>query len=178
MSYARWLQKPSRCIPNNKFAKGVQRNILTNFLKASITMDSMKIFSITFFTLVTVYCTCKIAKDAFRIVLYITTFYMQHCGIARFIFKTGISVWLYICSWYVQFFMLLKNSVFVLWINKLKCSLKTIVSLVLAATLKTVSGVMKVMSLWWPLVYVYISIYISIYIYIYLYIYREREVWL
>ena len=47
----------------------------------------MKIFCITFCTLVTVYCTCKIAKDAFRIVLYITTFYMQHYGIARFILK-------------------------------------------------------------------------------------------
>ena len=34
---------------------------------------SIKIFSITFCTLVTVYCTYKVVKDAFRIVLYITT---------------------------------------------------------------------------------------------------------
>ena len=34
-------------------------------------------------------CTCKIAKYIFRIVLYITTFYMQHYGIARFILKQG-----------------------------------------------------------------------------------------
>ena len=46
---------------------------MTDFLKASITTDSKKIFSITFCTLVTVYCTLKIAKDAFRIVLYVTT---------------------------------------------------------------------------------------------------------
>ena len=51
----------------------------------------MKIFSITFCTLVTVYCTCKIAKDTFRIVLYITTLYMPHCAIARFILKQGFA---------------------------------------------------------------------------------------
>ena len=60
---------------------------MTNFLKASITIDSMKIFSITFCTLVTVYRTYKIVKDAFRIVLYVTTFYMQHCAVARFVLK-------------------------------------------------------------------------------------------
>ena len=66
--------------------KGVQRNI-SDFLKASITTDSLKIFSIIFCTLVTVYCTCKIAKDAFRIVLYATNFYLQHCAVARFVLK-------------------------------------------------------------------------------------------
>ena len=45
------------------------------------------IFSIIFCTLVTVYCTSKIAKDAFRIVLYVTTFYLQHCAVARFVLK-------------------------------------------------------------------------------------------
>ena len=78
--------KPSRCIPSNDFPKGLQRTI-TDFLKASITTDSIKIFSITFCTLVTVYCTCKIAKDTFRIVLYVTTFYMQHCAVAHFVLK-------------------------------------------------------------------------------------------
>ena len=83
--------KPSRRFPNNLFAKGVQGNII-GFLKAPTTRDSIiKIFSITFCTLVTVYCTCKIAKDAFRIVLYVTTFYMQHCvqycAVARFVLK-------------------------------------------------------------------------------------------
>ena len=39
---------------------------------------SIKIFSITFCTLVTVYGTYKIAKDVFRIVLNVTTFYKQH----------------------------------------------------------------------------------------------------
>ena len=65
-----------------RFTKGVQRNI-TDFLKPSVTKYSLKIFSITFCTLVTVYCTCgKLAENAFRIMLYITPFYMQHCAVA------------------------------------------------------------------------------------------------
>ena len=93
-----------------RFAKGVQT-----------------IFSITFCTLVTVYCTCKIAKDAFRIVLYFTTFYVWHCAVARFVLKQY-----FVCSWDVQCFMLLKVIVFELWKNNFKCSLKTSVSPVLA----------------------------------------------
>ena len=77
--------KPSRWTAK-QFAKGEQRNII-DFLKASITTDSLKIFSITFCTLVTVYCTCKIAKDAFGIVLYVATFYMQHCAVACFVLR-------------------------------------------------------------------------------------------
>ena len=73
-----------------RFAKGVQRNI-SDFLKASITTDSIKIFSITFCTLVTVYCTCKIAKEDFRIVLYVTTFYMEHCAVPRFVLNSDLS---------------------------------------------------------------------------------------
>ena len=69
-----------------RFAKGVQRNI-TDCFNAWITTDSIKTFSITFCVLVTVYSTCKIAKDTFRIVLYVTTFYMQHCAVARFVLK-------------------------------------------------------------------------------------------
>ena len=60
-------------------AEGVQRE--------KKTADSIKIFSITFCTLVTVYCTCKITKDIFRIVLYVTTFYIQHCAVAGFVLK-------------------------------------------------------------------------------------------
>ena len=68
-----------------RFAKGVQRNI-TDFFKAWITTDSIKIFSIKFVLfLLTVYCTCKIAKDTFRVVLYVTTFYTQHCAVACFV---------------------------------------------------------------------------------------------
>ena len=125
VSYARWYKAQS-LYTKQRFAKGAQRNI-TDFLKASITTDSIKIFSITFCTLVTVYCTCKIAKDAFRIVLYVTTFYMQLCAVACFVLKQ----W-FVYSWDVQCCMLLKDSVFVLWINNFKCSLKTSVSLVLA----------------------------------------------
>ena len=70
-----------------RFAKRVQRNITDDFFKSWITTDSIKIFSITFCTRVTVYCNCKIAKDAFRIVLCVTTFYMQQCTVARFILE-------------------------------------------------------------------------------------------
>ena len=80
--------KPSRCTAKQQFAKSEQRNII-DVLQASITTDSIKIFSITFCTLVTVYCTCKIAKDAFRIVLYDTTFYMQHCAVACFVLRAN-----------------------------------------------------------------------------------------
>ena len=62
----------------------------------------MKIFSIAFCTLVTVYCTSKIAKDTFPIVLYITTFYMQHCTTARFILKQGFA---YDCTYVADNFM-------------------------------------------------------------------------
>ena len=43
-------------------------------------------------------CTCKIAKDAFRIVLYVTTFYMQHCAVARFVLKQWF---VYDCTYFV-----------------------------------------------------------------------------
>ena len=80
--------KPSRYTAKRQFAKGEQRNII-DFLKASITTDGIKIFSLTFCNLVTVYCTCKIAKDAFRIVLYVTTFYMQHRAVACFVLRAN-----------------------------------------------------------------------------------------
>ena len=83
----------------------------------------VKLFLITYSN------TCKIAKDAFRIVLYVS-FYLQHCAVAHFVLKQWF-VYL-LCSWDVQCSMLLKDSVFELWINKCKCSLKTSVSLVLA----------------------------------------------
>ena len=115
-----------------RFAKGVQRNI-PDFLKAWITTDSIKIFSIKFCTLVTVYCTCKIAKDAFRIELYVTTSCLRAAlRCSSFRFETVTFLRLYIRGWYVYCCMLLKDSVFVLWIHWLKCSLKTSVSLVLA----------------------------------------------
>ena len=47
---------------------------------APITTDSIKIFSITFCT---AYRTCKIVKDAFSIVDYVTTFHMQHFAVAQ-----------------------------------------------------------------------------------------------
>ena len=78
--------EPSRCIPKQLFAKGVQKKI-TDFLETSITTNNIKVFSITFCTLVTVYRTCKIVKDAFRVEVYVTTFYMKHCAVVRFVLK-------------------------------------------------------------------------------------------
>ena len=88
--------KPSRCIPNNDSVSKAQRNI-TDFLKALITTDSIKIFSITCCTLVTVYL--ENSKRHFKnniIVLYITTFYMQHCAVAQFLLKQYQSVIIYL----------------------------------------------------------------------------------
>ena len=78
--------EPSRHIPNYDSVRKAQRNI-TDFFKALITTDSIKIFSITFCTLVTVYL-----QNSKRFVLYVTTFYMQHCAIAHFILKQYKSV--------------------------------------------------------------------------------------
>ena len=116
MSYARWLQKPSRCIPNN-------------FLKASITTDTMKIFSITFCTLVTVYYLQNSERRFQNCALRYNFLHPALCC-SSFDLKTVIRLRLHVCSWYVQFCMLLKDSVLVLWINKLQCSLKTSASLV------------------------------------------------
>ena len=79
-------KKAQSLYTKQRFAKGVQRTI-ADFLNASITTDGIKIFYITFCSLVAVQCTSKIAKDAFRIVLYVATFYMQHCAVARFVLK-------------------------------------------------------------------------------------------
>ena len=106
-------------------AKGVQRNIT-----AWITTDSIKIFSFTFCTLFTVYCTCKIAKDAFRIVLYFKTFYMLHCAVARFVLKQWF---VYDCTYFVaEMYNVVCYWKTVSLYCELKCSLKTSVSLVLA----------------------------------------------
>ena len=64
---------------------GEQNRLFEGF--NNYTRDSLKIFSITFCNRFAVYCTCKIAKDAFRIELYVTTFYVQHCAVVRFVLK-------------------------------------------------------------------------------------------
>ena len=79
-------KKAQSLYTKRRFAKGVQRNI-ADFLKASRTTDGIKFFYITFCSLATFQCTSKIAKEPFRIVLYVTTFYMQHCAVARFVLK-------------------------------------------------------------------------------------------
>ena len=113
-----------------RFAKGATEEHTAIFF-SWITKDSIEIFSITFCTLVTVYCNCIIAKDAFRIVVYVTGLLHAALRCNSFRFKTVICLRLYMRSWYVQCCMLLKDSVLVLWINKFKCSLKSM-SLVLA----------------------------------------------
>ena len=69
---------------------------------------------------------------------------MQHCAVAPFLVKQLLVYGCtdLLCSWDIQCWMLLKDSVFcLLSINKSKCSLKARVSLILAYwTLKTVSG--------------------------------------
>ena len=127
MGYARWYKAQS-LYTKQRFAKGAQRNI-TDFLKASIATDSIKIFSITFCTLVTVYCTCKIAKDAFRIVLYVTNFYMQLCAVACFVLKQWF---VYIAEMYNVVCYWKTVSLYCQLTTLNAASLKTSVSLVLA----------------------------------------------
>ena len=83
MSYARWYRsyKAQSLYTKQRFAKGVQGNI-NEFLKVSITTDSIKIFSITFCTLVTVYSRLENSERRFQnCALCDTTFYMQHCAV-------------------------------------------------------------------------------------------------
>ena len=97
---------------------------------AWITADSIRVFSFTFCTLFTVYCTCKIAKDAFRILFYFKTFYMQHCAVARFALKQWF---VYDCTYFVaEIFNVLCYWKTVSLYCELKCNLKRSVSLVLA----------------------------------------------
>ena len=81
------ISKAQSLYIKQRFSKGVQIRNITDLFKAWITTDSVKIFSVTFSTLVTLYCTCKISKDAFRIVINVTTFCLQHCAVARFVLK-------------------------------------------------------------------------------------------
>ena len=96
-SLCKVISKAPSLYIKQKFGKDVQRNI-TDFFKAWMTTDSIKIFFIAFCTLVTVYCTCKVAKDAFSFVLYLTTFYLQHCAVARFVLKQWF---VYDCTYFV-----------------------------------------------------------------------------
>ena len=117
---------------------------------ARITRDSIRIFSVTFSTVVTVYCDCNKQQNTLSESALRYNFLHSVLRCSSFRFKTVISLRLYLlCScWDVQCCMLL----FVLWVNKFKCSLKTDVKLVLATEpLKTVSGVVEVTSSYWRL---------------------------
>ena len=107
------FQKPSRWVYQTTICKRCTEEDKRLFM-AWITTGSIKIFSIT---ICTQYCllTCKITQDAFRIVLYVLQLFT--CSI-------DLSTLLLRCT-------MLYATVFVLWINKFKCSLKTSVSLVL-----------------------------------------------
>ena len=134
MSYAKWY-KAQLLLLSQIVVWYAQRNITKRglyLLKASITTDSIKIFSMTFCTQVIVYCTCKlIAKDAFRVELYVTTSAL-HAALCYSLFPFNRSNLSIVEMYSVQGCMLLKGSVFVLWINNFKCNLKMNVSLVLA----------------------------------------------
>ena len=127
MSYARWYKAQS-LYTKQRFVKGVQRNMI-DFLKAWITTDNIKIFS--YYILYSSYCFQHVQKSERRFqncaLIYVTTFNMQYCTLACFVLKQEC-----VCCRDVLCCMLLNDSVFVLWINNFKCSLKTTVSLVLA----------------------------------------------
>ena len=132
-----------------RFAKGLQRNI-TDFFKAWITADSIKIFSITFCVLVIVYCTYK----RFQNCAICYNLLLEALHSSSFRVKTVICLRLnLICSWDLQYCMLLKDSFFVLWINKFKCSLKTSVSLLLATERLKRGRIVLTSSIWAPLIW-------------------------
>ena len=82
--------KPCRCIPTMICERCTEEHnrLFEGFSNYKQQKDLFYYIDITFCSLVTVYCTCKIAKDAFRIVLYVTTFYaVQHCAVARFVLR-------------------------------------------------------------------------------------------
>ena len=124
------ISKAQSLYIEQRFAKGVQRNI-NDFFKALITTDSIKIFSITFCTLPS-YCLLHLQNGKRRYQNCALRYNFLHAPLrcSLFRFKTVICLRLYGRSWYVQCCMI--RQCLVLWINKLKCSLKTSVSLVLA----------------------------------------------
>ena len=133
MSHARWPSEARRFFFKRRFAKGVQRNI-TDCFNAWITADSIKTF-LFYYILHSTYCLLHLQNSARRFQSCALRYNFFHAALrcSSFPFDTVIFLRLYVRSWYVQCCMLLKDSVFVLWINKLKCSLlKTSVSLVLA----------------------------------------------
>ena len=124
------ISKAQSLYIEQRFAKGVQRNI-TDFFKAWITTGSIKIFSITFCTLPS-YCLLHLQNSKRRYQNRKLRYKFLHAALlcSLFRFKTVICLRLYVRSWYVQCCMI--RQCLVLWINKLKCSLKTSVGLVLA----------------------------------------------
>ena len=119
------FKSPSLYI-KRRFAKGVQRNT-TDFFKAWITIDR-----ITWFFYYTLYSSNRLlrlqnSERNFQNSALRYNFLHEALRCSSFCLLTTV-----IRSWYVQYCMLLKDSVVVLRINKLTCSLKTSVSLVLA----------------------------------------------
>ena len=139
-----------------RFAKGVHRNI-TDFFKAWITTDRIKIFSITF-------CQCSSYSllhlqnsERRSIVLYLTRFYIQHCTVACFVLKEWfVYDCTYVADMYHVVFYWKTVSLYceLINLNQFKDECKPGFS---SWTLKTISGVIKVTSSLWDLLYGYLS---------------------
>ena len=139
-----------------RFAKGVHRNI-TDFFKAWITTDRIKIFSITFCQCSS-YCLLHLQNSERRsIVLYLTRFYIQHCTVVCFVFKEWF---VYDCTWHCTYVADMYHVVFywktvslyceLINLNQFKDKCKPGFS---SWTLKTISRVIKVRSSLWALLY-------------------------
>ena len=98
------ISKAQSLYIKQRFSKGVQRNI-TDLFKAWITTDNIKIFSVTFCTLVTVYCFWKNIERRFQNcdIDLRYNFLVAALRCSSFRFKTVICLRLYLlCSWDVQ----------------------------------------------------------------------------
>ena len=139
-----------------RFAKGVHRNI-TDFFKAWITTDRIKIFSITF-------CQCSSYSllhlqnsERRSIVLYLTRFYIQHCTVACFVLKEWfVYDCTYVADMYHVVFSWKTVSLYceLINLNQFKDECKPGFS---SWTLKTISGVIEVTSSLWDLLYGHLS---------------------
>ena len=86
MSYARWLQKPSRWISKNGLRK-VHRGTLPPFSGLN------KREELFCYILYCSYCLLHLqnSKRRFQNLLYFSTFYIQYWAVARFVLKEGLN---------------------------------------------------------------------------------------
>ena len=132
ISCARWLQKPVAVCQTTicKRCTEEQNRLFEGFNNYRQPKD------LFYYILYSSYCLLHLQNNEKRFQNCALRYNFLHAalGCSSFRFETVIFLRLYVRSWFVQFCMLLilKDSVFVLCINELKCSLKTSVSVVLA----------------------------------------------